>query len=157
MRVLNFFDLLDRFDKVFLFLPSLQAAKCWIKSIFYRVFSPPLKLLGNYTPLWPHFVVKLKNNFIFFQCPFAFLNVRRQSIKSPLSALLACPPRNKMSRLRSLVSPVFIDELLQNLVFLYAPRTFNQPRLQNLSPPVQTLDWRPSLHVLSDFPPVSSP
>ena len=100
--------------------------------------------------------VRLHYRDILFLRPPLFLDVRVQVVVPPLPALLPDPSWQFLCNERPVLRPVDADHLSDYLIFLFAPRSLHQSRVQNFLPPVKALHITTVPEELGDLFPVSS-
>ena len=85
-------------------------------------------------------LMELKDELIFFFCPFLISNSRVQMVVPSLSALFADATRQMACNETPIFRSVQIDHGDDDLILFGSPGSFGQVRVEYLLPSVQTLD-----------------
>ena len=122
---------------------------CIVSSAFqeHRDLRPLVSLLS----------VADEQNPLFFFAPDTFFDLGVQMVVPSLSALLPNPAWQAISNLSPFLRAFLLHKDQHQLVLFFAPRPFDQTRVEDFLPPMQTLNISPAFEGLSNFLPVPSP
>jgi hypothetical protein len=102
-----------------------------VPSILHRIFRPSREQLGDLTPAVSQFPLCVDKGPVLQLAPATFLDVGIKVVEPSLSALLANPTWNFSSNFGPF-GHTTINAVYDSVIFIFRPRSFYQPRSQNL-------------------------
>lgn len=126
----------------------------WIPMILDRIISSTFQYHCNLGPFVALLSVRDEKDPLLFFAPDALLDLWVQMIMPSFSTLLANTARETVSNLSPFLRSFLLYKNEHKLIFFFAPGSFNQIRVQDLLPSVQTLDIGATRQCLCNFLPI---
>lgn len=130
--------------------------QCAIPPILNRIVCPPFQTFCNLGPFVPQLCMQLGNLLILLVSPLTLVYVRVEMIVPTFPALFAQSPLELPRDEAPLLLTVDLHQLHNCGILLRGPRTFDQPRFEDLLPTMQALHVGPTWKVCRYLFPILS-